>query len=43
MTADHMRRFIESLDIPAEDKQRLLALTPSAYTGIAARLVDAVL
>ena len=43
MTADLMRRFIESLDIPAEDKQRLLALTPSAYTGIAARLVDAVL
>jgi len=43
MTADLMRRFIESLDIPAADKQRLLELTPSAYTGIAARLVDAVL
>ncbi|HRR34890.1 MAG TPA: adenylosuccinate lyase [Kiritimatiellia bacterium] len=41
MTADLMRHFIESLDIPGADKQRLLALTPATYTGIASELVDA--
>ena len=30
--------FIRALPIPAEAKQRLLALTPAAYTGLAARL-----
>jgi adenylosuccinate lyase len=43
MTAETMRRFIESLDLPEGDRQRLLALTPAAYTGIASDLVDAVL
>ncbi|MGQ7844975.1 adenylosuccinate lyase [Granulosicoccus sp. 3-233] len=33
-----MRQFIEGLDIPETDKQRLLALTPAAYTGQAAAL-----
>ena len=28
----------ESLDIPADDKARLLALTPASYIGLAARL-----
>ena len=42
MTAEIMRQFIESLDIPADDKQRLLALTPATYTGIASKLVDAI-
>ena len=42
MSAEIMRRFIEGLDIPADDKQRLLALTPATYTGIADRLVDAI-
>ncbi len=31
--AKAMRSFIEGLDIPANDKQRLLALTPQTYTG----------
>ena len=31
--------FINSLDIPKEDKSTLLALTPSTYTGLAAQLV----
>ncbi|MGY0559376.1 adenylosuccinate lyase [Luteimonas sp. A277] len=35
ITADSMRGFIESLDLPAADKQRLLALTPAGYTGLA--------
>jgi len=43
MSAEIMRQFIEGLDIPDEDKQRLAALTPAAYTGIADRLVDAIL
>ena len=43
MSAETMRRFIEGLDIPADDKRRLLALTPATYTGIADRLVDAIL
>jgi adenylosuccinate lyase len=38
VTQELMRAFIESLDIPAGDKQRLLALTPAAYTGLAAEL-----
>jgi len=30
--------FVRALPIPADDKQRLLALTPATYTGLAARL-----
>jgi len=33
-----MHRFIESLDLPADDRRRLLAMTPGDYTGLAARL-----
>lgn len=43
ITPEAMRQFIGGLDIPDADKQRLLALTPAAYTGIANRLVDAIL
>jgi len=42
MTAELMRQFIDGLDLPADDKQRLLAMTPASYTGIADRLVDAI-
>ena len=38
VSASAMRRFIASLPLPAEDKQRLLALTPASYTGMAAQL-----
>ena len=38
ITADSMRAFIESLELPADDRQRLLALTPATYTGLAERL-----
>jgi adenylosuccinate lyase len=38
ITAAAMRRFIQSLELPAEDKQRLLAMTPAGYTGLAAEL-----
>ena len=38
ITADSMRAFVESLDLPAADKQRLLDMTPGSYTGLAERL-----
>ncbi|PID61951.1 MAG: adenylosuccinate lyase [Gammaproteobacteria bacterium] len=37
-----LKRFVESLDIPADDKARLLALTPAAYIGLAERLAKAI-
>ena len=37
-----MQDFINSLEIPADAKSRLLALTPSAYTGVAAALAKTV-
>lgn len=36
---DTMRRFIESLDLQAADRERLMALSPADYTGLAGRLV----
>ena len=36
--AGSMRTFIEGLDLPAEAKQRLLAMAPGSYTGLAERL-----
>ena len=38
MTRDLMQGFIARLEIPEADKQRLLAMTPSSYTGMAAEL-----
>ncbi|MGV9194108.1 adenylosuccinate lyase [Microbacterium sp. MC2] len=35
-----LAEFVEGLDISDEAKQRLLALTPETYTGLADRLVD---
>ena len=40
ITADSMRAFIETLDLPADAKQRLLAMTPGSYTGLAQRLAQ---
>jgi adenylosuccinate lyase len=31
-----LRRFVEGLDLPAEAKEAILALTPAGYTGNAA-------
>jgi adenylosuccinate lyase len=39
VTQKALDRFIRSLGLPEEDEQRLLALTPSTYTGRAAELV----
>jgi adenylosuccinate lyase len=38
VTAAAMRKFIGTLQLPKADKERLLALTPAAYTGMAAEL-----
>jgi adenylosuccinate lyase len=38
ITRDTLRVFIESLDLPDPDRQRLLELTPATYTGLAAEL-----
>jgi len=37
-TRETLHAFIATLDIPADDKARLLALTPATYVGAAARL-----
>ena len=35
VTRDLLQGFIGSLDIPEGEKERLLHLTPEAYTGLA--------
>ena len=38
MTRELMQGFIAALDIPEEEKERLLSMTPASYTGKAAEL-----
>ena len=38
VTPEIMKEFVEGLDLPADDKARLLALTPSTYIGKAVEL-----
>ena len=38
VTRELMQGFIQGLAIPDADKQRLLALNPGGYTGMAAEL-----
>ena len=40
LTPDSLEHFVRELDLPAEAEQRLLALTPATYTGLAARLAS---
>jgi adenylosuccinate lyase len=42
ITRESMRAFIESLALPAQAKQRLLALAPSTYIGLAEQLAKTV-
>ncbi len=39
ITKEDMQAFIQGLDLPEEDKNRLLSLTPATYTGLAGYLV----
>ena len=36
--AEGMRAFVETLEIPADAKERLMELTPGTYIGAAAKL-----
>ena len=38
VTAEIMKAFVADLPLPAEDKARLMKLTPASYVGIAAKL-----
>ncbi|MBI5752534.1 MAG: adenylosuccinate lyase [Hydrogenophilales bacterium] len=38
ITREHLHVFIMGLEIPEDEKKRLLALTPGSYTGMAAEL-----
>ena len=40
--AQSMRAFIASLELPADERQRLMEMTPSTYTGAAERLARAI-
>jgi adenylosuccinate lyase len=42
MTQELMQGFINKLELPTEAKQRLLAMTPANYTGLAADLAKRV-
>ncbi len=42
VTAEALHALIRSLDIPEPEKQRLLAMTPGGYTGLAADLAKGV-
>ena len=43
ITREGIQAFIAELDLPEDDKRRLLALTPATYTGLASKLVRHVL
>lgn len=38
LDADTVRKFVAGLNIPEQDRQRLLELTPASYTGLAENL-----
>jgi adenylosuccinate lyase len=38
VNAEIMREFVSALELPKEDKARLLKMTPATYIGIATRL-----
>ena len=40
ITREIMQKFVQELNLPEEDKARLLALTPATYTGLAATLTQ---
>ncbi len=40
LTQEDLQHFVRGLDLPGEARQRLLALTPATYTGLAAQLAS---
>jgi adenylosuccinate lyase len=43
ITRQALQEFVQSLDISAAEKQRLLAMTPQSYTGLAEQLAKRVI
>lgn len=41
MSAEVMRTFVSGLELPAADKERLLAMTPASYVGLATQIARA--
>ena len=39
ITPDDIRSFVETLELPEDDKTRLLELTPEKYIGIAKEML----
>jgi adenylosuccinate lyase len=42
INAASMREFIQSLDLPEAERERLLAMAPGDYTGLAAELASGI-
>ena len=42
VTRELLIEFIGTLEIPAEERQRLLDLTPQTYTGLASKLASSI-
>ncbi len=42
VTKELLHKFVQTLDIPDDAKQRLLDLTPSTYTGLASTLARSI-
>jgi adenylosuccinate lyase len=42
LTREELHHFVRGLDLPEQAEQRLLALTPETYTGLASRLANLV-
>jgi adenylosuccinate lyase len=42
ITRESIQAFIQTLEIPDADKQRLMAMTPGSYTGLAETLAKRV-
>jgi adenylosuccinate lyase len=40
ITKEIIKQFVEGLDLPEADKQRLLEMSPASYIGIADKIVD---
>jgi len=40
ISSETIRSFVEGLELSAEDKQRLLEMSPASYTGMAEKLAD---
>ena len=40
VTGDQMREFIKGLNMPSDVEERLLALTPATYVGLAADVIN---